>query len=77
MLCALICIFNYVAPGSSAIYLEQAGFPPVQQYIYSPASAGTERMHLGACPGGQTVHHNIDFNLFFKCTFFIISCHIL
>jgi len=54
-LCALYNFFNYVAPGSSAIHLEQAGFLPAQQRIYSPARAGTESVHLGGMPRcGQT-----------------------
>lgn len=56
--------FNYVAPGSGAIYWEEAGFPPVQQCIYSSASAGTERMHLGTHPGGLTVHQSLIFICF-------------
>lgn len=49
-LCALYYFFNYVAPGSSAIHLEQAGFPPAQRCTYSPARAGTETMRLGGMP---------------------------
>lgn len=80
ILCVLYTFCNYVAPGSSAIQLEQAGLPPVQQCAYSRARAGTESMHLGGHAQllRQTTKHEVLFiflNVHFTLHYIFYKMH--